>query len=61
MIAVQLDDVYQTLVIVDILMIIVGKESLGNVVDRLHEGYKGELLFLDSVEIPYLDDEALQF
>ena len=33
MIAVQLDDLYQTLVSVDILMIIVHQESLGDVVD----------------------------
>ena len=47
MITVQLDDVYRTLMSIDILMIIVGQESLGDVVDKLHEGYNGKLLFLD--------------
>ena len=47
MINVQLDDVYRTLVRVDILTIIVGQEFLGDVVDRLNEGYNGELIFLE--------------
>ena len=47
MIAVQLDDFYQTLVIVDILKVIVHQEYLGDVLDRLHKGYNGELLFLN--------------
>ena len=47
MIAVQLDDVYQTLVSVDILTIIVRQESLKDVMDQLHEGYNGGLMFLD--------------
>ena len=47
MITVQLDDIYQTLVSVDILTIIVRQESLGDVVDRLHEGYNGGLIFID--------------
>ena len=46
MIALQLYDVYQTLVSFDVFLIIVGQEYLGDVVDRLHEGYNGELLFL---------------
>ena len=47
MIAVKLNDVNWTLASVDILSIIVGQESLGDVVDRLHEGYNGEIIFLD--------------
>ena len=41
MIAVQLDNVNRTLVRVDILSIIIGRESLGDVVDQLYEGYNG--------------------
>ena len=47
MLAVQLDDVYQTLLSVDIFTIIVHQELLGDVVDQLHEGYNGKILFLD--------------
>ena len=47
MIAVQLDEVFLTLVSVDILTIIVRQESLGDVMDRLHEEYNGRLLFVD--------------
>ena len=45
MIHVQLNEVYQTLVSVDILTIIVRQESFGDVVDRIHEGYNVKLLF----------------
>ena len=31
---------------VDLFLVIVGQESLGDIVDRLHEGYNGELLFI---------------
>ena len=61
MIAVQLDDVYHTQVCVAILTIIVRQESLGDVVDRLLEGYNGEILFLDYVEVPCLDNEGIYF
>ena len=47
MIAVQLDDANQTLMSVDIFSIIVGQESLIDLVDRLHEGYICGLLFID--------------
>ena len=47
MIAVQLDDVNCTLVSGDILTIIVCQEFLGDVVDQIHEGNIGELLFLN--------------
>ena len=43
--AVQLDEVYRALVGSDVLTVVVGKESFGDVVDGLHEGYDGELLF----------------
>ena len=45
MISVQLDDVYQTLVSVDILTVILRQESFRDVMDQLHEGYNGELFF----------------
>ena len=44
MIAVQLDDVYRTLVSVDILKIIIHQESFVDVVDRLHEGYNAMVI-----------------
>ena len=47
MIAVQLNDVYQTLVSVDTLTIIVRQESLGDFVDQLHKRYNGEIIFLN--------------
>ena len=59
MVAVQLDDVYQTLVSSDVLTVIVGKEYFRDVVDRLHEENYGELLFFDYVNVPCLDDEGL--
>ena len=46
MIALQLDDVYRTLVSVDTLTIIVCQESFRDVLDRLQKGYNGKLLFL---------------
>ena len=47
MIAVQLNDVCQTLMSVDMLTIIVRQKSLGDVVYQLREGYNVELLFFD--------------
>ena len=47
MIAVQLNDVYQRLVNLDILKVVVHQELLGDVGDQLHEGYNGDILFLD--------------
>ena len=47
MITVQLDDVYRTLMSGDILTVIVRQESFGDVVDQLHEGYNGEIIFSD--------------
>ena len=45
MVDVQLDEVYRALVSSDVLTVIVGEESFGDVLDRLHEGNDGELLF----------------
>ena len=50
--AVQFNDVYQKLMIVDVFSIIVGQESLGDVVYRLQERYNGELLFLNRSKSP---------
>ena len=47
MIAVQLNDVYQRLVNLDILKVVVHQELLGDVGYQLHEGYNGDILFLD--------------
>ena len=47
MVTVQLNEFYIALVGSDVLTVIVGKESFGDVVDLLHEGNNGELLFLD--------------
>ena len=52
MIAVQLDDVNIALVSVDDWTVIVRQESFGYVVDRLHEGYNGELLFFTRLMSP---------
>ena len=46
-IAVQLDDVNRALISGDILTVIVRQESFGDVLDRLHTGNSGELIFFD--------------
>ena len=47
MVVVQLDDLNRALVIGDVLKVIVGQESFGDVVHRLHKGNNGKLLFSD--------------
>ena len=47
MVAVKLDDVNRALVSGDVLTVIVRQESFGDVVDRLHKGNNGELLFFN--------------
>ena len=47
MIAVQLDDGNRALVGGDVLTVIVRQEYFGDVVDRLHKGNNGELLFFN--------------
>ena len=46
MVAVQLDKVYIALVGSDVLTVILGEESFRDVMDLLHEGNGGKLLFL---------------
>ena len=45
MVAVQLDDINRALVGGDVVTVIVRQESFGYVVDRLHKGYNGEIIF----------------
>ena len=45
MVAVQLDEVYRALVGSDVLTVVIGEESFGDVVDLLHKGNNGKLLF----------------
>ena len=59
MVSVQLNEVYISLVSIDVLTVIVGKEYFRDVVDRLHEENDGEILFFDYVNVPCLDDEGL--
>ena len=47
MVDVQLDKVYRALVGSDVLKVVIGEESFGDVVDLLHEGNNGKLLFSD--------------
>ena len=51
MIVVQFYDVDQTLMSANVFSTIVGQQPLGDVVDRLQEGYYGELPFLDYVDV----------